>query len=113
MLAGVDRAAFVTALVHRLRRRGVAVGMTSAAAFVEALAVAPPMTESELYWLARVTLVSRHHDLQAFDEVFRAAFGSAVQGLGAHTRRSGPDLDLSGRDALDAVAGERDEKIGR
>ena len=37
VLAGVDRAAFVTALADRLRRAGVPVSIGAAAALVEAL----------------------------------------------------------------------------
>jgi len=48
LLAGVDRAAFVAALVHRLRARGVDVGMTSAAAFTEALAALPHRRQRQI-----------------------------------------------------------------
>src|SRR3954451_11314164 len=109
LLAGVDRAAFVAALVHRLRMRGVDVGMTSAAAFAEALQVVPPVRVRDLYWSARITLVSRQEDLAAFDRVFDAAFADAVLTVAPHARRTGTaELPERPSDGLAPVPGDRD-----
>jgi hypothetical protein len=111
LLAGVDRAAFVAALVHRLRTRGVDVGMTSAAAFTEALAVVPPVRVRDLYWSARITLVSRQEDLAPFDRVFDAAFADAVLAVDPNARRTGTtELPERPSDALAPVTGDRDEE---
>jgi uncharacterized protein with von Willebrand factor type A (vWA) domain len=75
LLAGVDRAAFATALATRLRARGVPVGGTDD--FVRALGVTPPDSRSALYWTARITLVRRQADLAVFDAVFAAVFDRA------------------------------------
>jgi len=110
LLAGVDRAAFVAALVHRLRTRGVDVGMTSAAAFTEALEVVPPVRVRDLYWSARITLVSRQEDLASFDRVFDAAFADAVLTVDPHARRTGTaELPERPSDGLAPVPGDRDE----
>ena len=110
LLAGVDRAAFVAALVHRLRTRGVDVGMTSAAAFTEALEVVPPVRVGDLYWSARITLVSRQEDLASFDGVFDAAFADAVLTVDPHARRTGTaELPERPSDGLAPVPGDRDE----
>ena len=110
LLAGVDRAAFVAALVHRLRTRGVDVGMTSAAAFTEALEVVPPVRVGDLYWSARITLVSRQEDLASFDRVFDAAFADAVLTVDPHARRTGTaELPERPSDGLAPVPGDRDE----
>ena len=111
LLAGVDRAAFVAALVHRLRTRGVDVGMTSAAAFTEALEVVPPVRVGDLYWSARITLVSRQEDLASFDRVFDAAFADAVLTVDPHARRTGTaELPERPSDGLAPVPGDRDEE---
>lgn len=75
VLAGVDRAAFATALATRLRARGIPVGFTDD--FVRALGVTPPDSRSQLYWAARITLIRRQSDLAAFDAVFAAVFDRA------------------------------------
>ena len=111
LLTGVDRAAFVAALVHRLRTRGVDVGMTSATAFTEALAVVPPVRVRDLYWSARITLVSRQEDLALFDRVFDAAFADAVLAVDPNARRTGTtELPERPPDALTPVTGDRDEE---
>lgn len=74
MLRGVDRAAFAVAFAGRLRRAGVAAGLTDVDDFVRALAASPPESMSSLYWTARISLVRRHTDLAAFDRVFAAIF---------------------------------------
>lgn len=85
LLAGVDRAAFATALALRLRAAGVPV--RSADDFVRALEVTPPATRSQLYWTARITLVRRQSDLAVFDAVFAAVF-DAVPGSDPLRRRT-------------------------
>lgn len=77
LLAGVDRAAFVAAFAHRLRRNGVPVAVSSMASFAQALGLRPPVDIESLYWSARLTLVNRAGDLEAFDRIFRAAFDDA------------------------------------
>ena len=93
VLAGVDRAALVAALGHRLRAAGVPVTLRSMAAFAEALDVAPPAQVHSLYWLARLTLVNRQHDLAVFDAVFEAVFGDAVLPVDPHARRTATEAD--------------------
>ena len=87
VLHGVDRAAFAVALVTRLRSRAVAVGATAVGDFVRALATGTAQTRSGLYWTARVTLVRRHGDLEAFDAVFAALFDQAGTEVGPGPRR--------------------------
>src|ERR1700731_1445093 len=77
LLRGVDLAAFAAALVARLRGAGVLVSANGQAGFVQALRLLVPDTTSALYWAARLTLVNRMEDLDAFDSVFASAFGTA------------------------------------
>lgn len=78
LLRGVDRAAFAVALVARLRSGGVAVSASGPTGFVAALDCLAPSSRSDLYWAARLTLVSRADDLPGFDAVFDAVFGDAA-----------------------------------
>jgi hypothetical protein len=104
LLPGVDRAAFAAALGHRLRSAGVPVTLTALASFSEALAVAPPVDRSDLYWLARLTLVHQPHHLPDFDRVFAAVF-DAVTGLDPHARRHDPAHDSAHGPADRSVSG--------
>lgn len=88
LLAGVDRAAFAVALGLCLRRSGVAVGTTAIQAFVRALGAWEPRSRSTLYWMARVTLVQRSGDLEAFDAVFAAVFAGGGLALDPAARRA-------------------------
>ena len=105
LLAGVDRAVLVVALAQRLRSHGVPVTMTAMAAFADALAAAPPGHVQRLYWLARLTLVTREHDLEVFDRVFDAAFQDAVLEVDPQARRTGVEPPAAPEDALRPVAG--------
>jgi uncharacterized protein len=75
LLRGVDLAAFAAALVARLRGAGVSVSASGQTNFVQALRQLVPHTRSALYWAARLTLVNRFEDLNAFDAVFGSVFG--------------------------------------
>jgi uncharacterized protein with von Willebrand factor type A (vWA) domain len=88
LLAGADRAAFVTGLGSRLRAAGVPVDLTSTVAFTSALATGFPRDVEALYWSARVTLVHRHEHLPTFDAVFDAVFRDAVLATDPQSRRS-------------------------
>lgn len=88
LLAGVDRAAVVTALGARLRAAGVPVDLTSLVAFSAALAQARPGDVDALYWSARVTLVHQHDHLAPFDAVFDAVFRDAVLAVDPASRRA-------------------------
>jgi uncharacterized protein len=105
ILRGVDRAAFVVALGHRLRAAAVPVTFTSLAAFTQALAASPPSELRTLYWLARLTLVNQPHDLATFDRVFDAVFIDAVLAVDPHVRRTPREQSDSG-DANAAVVAD-------
>jgi len=106
LLSGVDRAAFVVALGHRLRVAGVPVTLTALASFTRALDASPPSDVRSLYWLARLTLVNQPHDLVTFDVVFDAVFTHAVLPLDPHARRSHQDRSKDDRDALAPVSAD-------
>jgi uncharacterized protein with von Willebrand factor type A (vWA) domain len=86
-LRGIDRAALAVAMTQRLRGAGVAVDLTAAGSFVQALAALPPDSRSRLYWTARISLVRKQSDLAAFDAVFGAVFDDATLAVDPHARR--------------------------
>ena len=81
LLRGVDLAGFAVALVARLRGAGVVVSANGPTGFVDALSRFWPRTRTQLYWIARLTLVNRFEDLAGFDALFDAVFADAVHGL--------------------------------
>jgi uncharacterized protein len=87
LLRGVDRAAFAVAFALRLRNSGIAVGVTGIQALTLALGLNEARSRSELYWLARISLVRRQADLALFDQVFVAVFDDVVLGLDPNARR--------------------------
>jgi uncharacterized protein with von Willebrand factor type A (vWA) domain len=91
-LRGVDRASFAVALTTRLRAAGVPVGFAEVRDFVHALSAAPPTTAIALYWTARLTLVHRPEDLEAFDAVLRDSFGEAPGIIDDAARQPGDTL---------------------
>ena len=88
VLRAVDRGAFVVALGERLRSAGVPVTFTALSALTEGLEASAPRDLDALYWLLRVTLVNRQHDLPTFDRVFDQVFRDAA--LPLEGQASGP-----------------------
>ena len=69
-----DLAELAARFAARLRAAGLAVGPDRSARFARAVTLADPVTTNELYWCARVTLVSEPGELAAFDRVFHQVF---------------------------------------
>ncbi|HZQ86228.1 MAG TPA: VWA domain-containing protein [Acidimicrobiales bacterium] len=80
-----DLASLAAAFGRELGDAGLAVTPDRVARFAAAISVAAPVTVDDLYWCARVTLVSRHADLAAFDRVFARVF----RGMGDIAERRG------------------------
>jgi uncharacterized protein with von Willebrand factor type A (vWA) domain len=87
LLRGVDRAAFAVAFAVRLRAHGIAVGFSGIETFTRALAMTGLGSRSELYWVARISLVRTERELAAFDRVFAAVFDEVGLRLDPHARR--------------------------
>lgn len=91
---------------HLLHAAGIAVTPERSGRFASALELALPATTDELYWTARVTLLSEHRQVATFDRVFAQVFGGLVDvadGRGdtstpppAHTRPGEPRPPGSG-----------------
>ncbi len=76
MLRGVDRAAFVTSFVDRLRGAGLDVSFGAIERTTAAMGVTGPLTLDELYWLLRLSCVRDRDQLATFDAVFGVVFQS-------------------------------------
>jgi hypothetical protein len=75
-----------------LRRAGLTMSPEQAGRFVRAIRLAGPATVSELYWTARVTLVTNHEDVPAFDAVFGQVFGGLRDVAGYRGDQASPSL---------------------
>jgi uncharacterized protein with von Willebrand factor type A (vWA) domain len=84
---GGDLAAVAAGFARRLREAGVAASPERSVRFAAAVGLALPRTLTELYWLARVTLVDDPGQLAAFDQEFRSLFGSPGQVTDVADRR--------------------------
>jgi hypothetical protein len=78
LFAGLDRASFAASLSTRLRRAGIPVRLDATQRLLAGMRLRRPATRTDLYWLARITLVTRVDDLAAFDRVFATLFGDAL-----------------------------------
>ena len=84
---------FVTALAAA----GVVPGLNKRADFLRGVALVRPAAPAELYWAARVTLVSAREEVAPFDRVFAAWFGDAPVTLAPPARRPAPPRVLPSR----------------
>ncbi|HVM65327.1 MAG TPA: hypothetical protein VMU14_10725, partial [Acidimicrobiales bacterium] len=73
-LTGIDLASLAAGFGAALRAAGVAVAPDRSARFAAAVTLVEPASLDGLYWCARVTLLTRHEDIDAFDRVFAHVF---------------------------------------
>lgn len=89
LLAGVDRALLAAAFAERLHAAGIGASQVCTNRFAAALAVVDPRTTTELYWVARTSLVDDVEQLEVFDRVFEAVFGGGALSLDPIRRAAG------------------------
>ena len=70
-----DLALLSVAFAELLRRAGLPATPEQAGRFAEAVRLSEPLTVTDVYWAARVTLVTGHDQLDTFDRVFAQVFG--------------------------------------
>ena len=70
-----DLAALAASFGHVLHAAGLPVTPERSGRFARVLQLSRPATEGDLYWCARVTLVSDHDQLPVFDRAFAHVFG--------------------------------------
>jgi len=61
-----------------LHRAGVPITPERSGRFAQAILIVDPATTSELYWVARVSLITGREHLDTFDRVFGQVFGGLV-----------------------------------
>lgn len=71
----VDIARVAAAFGDRLHAAGIPVTPERSARFAAAIGLTAPATYADLYWTARVTLVSGSEQIEKFDRVFGHVFG--------------------------------------
>lgn len=90
-LPGLDLGRVVAAFGHELHAAGVPVTPERSARFGAAIALAEPQSVTQLYWLARTTLVSNRDQIEAFDAVFNRVFRGVIDMSSAEQRNAQPD----------------------
>ncbi len=78
-LETIDLPGLASALGQRLRAAGLPVTAERSARFARAVALAAPLTRTDLYWTACSVFVSSQAQLPTFDRVFAAVFHPALQ----------------------------------
>ncbi|MDP9330687.1 MAG: VWA domain-containing protein [Actinomycetota bacterium] len=93
-----DPLAPLVAFGRTLRERGLAVGTGRILTFCRSVAALGLTDRDSLYWAGRASLVGRHEDLAAYDEVFDDWYRSLGRGDGPRIELtipgSGPDEQL-------------------
>jgi uncharacterized protein with von Willebrand factor type A (vWA) domain len=85
-----EPAALAVALAATLNRAGMAISPMQTARFAAALPLAMPYRRDQLYWTARVALVSEHSQLPLFDAVFGAVFDGMLDPADSRGDTAGP-----------------------
>jgi uncharacterized protein len=73
-----DLAAVAVSFGEMLHRSGLPITPERSGRFAQAIQLVNPLTVTDLYWTARVTLVTGHDHVDVFDRVFAQVFGGMV-----------------------------------
>jgi uncharacterized protein len=92
-----DLATVAAGFATLLRASGIAATPERSARFASAVELGRPASVSELYWLARVTLVDRADQFEAFDRVFALVFGGMADVAEGRSDLSTPSVPPTGR----------------
>jgi uncharacterized protein with von Willebrand factor type A (vWA) domain len=84
-----DLADVVARFGQLLHRAGVPVTPERAARLASAMTLSFPTGTSELYWMARVTLLGDHSQIGIFDRIFASVFGGLVDPAAFRGQSSG------------------------
>ena len=87
-----DLAWLAASFSDSLHRAGVPVAPEGAGRFARAVVLLDPVTVNDLYWAARITLVTDTDQLETFDRVFGQVFGGTADTAGRRGDQSAPAL---------------------
>jgi uncharacterized protein with von Willebrand factor type A (vWA) domain len=73
-VAATDLASLAVLLTDQLREAGLPMSAERSGRLIRALRLVNPVSVNELYWVCRVTLVTRHADIDLFDRLFNQVF---------------------------------------
>src|SRR5882724_13370081 len=71
----VDLATIAATFGDRLHSAGIPVTPERSGRFAAVIDLTAPATHADVYWAARITLISGHDQLEQFDRVFGHVFG--------------------------------------
>lgn len=85
----------IVGFVDALRRAGLSVSLVSSRFYAEAMAVVDVVNPDQAYWAGRSTLIQRPEDLDVFNTVYLAYWGSAAVGAMAAAEAETESLSLA------------------
>jgi uncharacterized protein with von Willebrand factor type A (vWA) domain len=86
----VDLATVAATFGDRLHSAGIPVTPERSGRFAAAIDLTTPATYADLYWTARITLISGHDQLEQFDRVFGHVFGELADPADARGEQEVP-----------------------
>lgn len=107
----VDIAAVAATFGDRLHSAGIPVTPERSGRFAAAIDLTAPATHDDIYWAARITLVSGHDQIEQFDRVFGHVFGELADPADtrgdptAPSASARPQKSDSGSDSRSGAAG--------
>lgn len=107
-----DAPSFAALLAETLRAAAVPVTPDRAACFLAALRLSPPVDRTALYWTARLTFVSAREQIEPFDTVFAAIFGTASAVPDARTAAEEPTAHTEPGTAPPPSIASREQSAG-
>ncbi len=93
----VDLATIAATFADRLHSAGIPVNPERSGRFAAAVDLTAPATYDDVYWAARITLVSGHDQLEQFDRVFGQVFGELADQAGTRGDPGSPPANRKPR----------------
>ncbi len=105
----VDLATVAATFGDRLHSAGIPVTPERSGRFAAAMDLTSPATYSDVYWAARITLVSGHDQLEQFDRVFGHVFGELADPADTRGEQGSPSTGARPRQRSQHAS---DSKLG-
>jgi uncharacterized protein len=105
----VDLATVAATFGDRLHAAGIPVTPERSGRFASAIDLTTPATYADVYWAARITLISGHDQLEQFDKVFGHVFGELADQAGT---RGDPGSPPTSSKPQKRSAESSDDRVG-